>query len=297
MGGTNSTEQVREVLETRITNVLQQTIMTKATTVEQTASNQQLMDQITITQPDPRLCPNGTGNLMLSQTRSVGMGVALSLQMVSASELSDVVRKEVEDSANNEIDKEKKGSLAFNDSTNLSQRFTVSETTMRNVQNTIQAKLDTYIKQEDEGGQIVKRVTIIQPCGDVVLSQESVANMTASDLASATVDTLMKSDEAKRFVTASVGKEKAKATDTLVAAVDSVTGMVKSIAGAWTVALLIIPLLIVGVVLLLLFRGRSSSNEGSDGGGGGGGGDEGYYPPAEGGGGSLRGGGGGDAAG
>jgi hypothetical protein len=71
------------------------------------------------------------------------------------------VKQDLESTANSEIEKEKRGTLAFTDNTKLTQEFSFDDKTIRNIQSTIDQKLQTYVEQSTDFGQTMLRGVVV----------------------------------------------------------------------------------------------------------------------------------------
>lgn len=204
--------------------------------------------------------------------------VAVTMETMNAMDLTEIVKKELEDAASAELDKEKRGTLAVTDNTIVKQDFKVNDTTVKNINSVLEQHLKNYTEENVSFGQTMRYMVVYQPCGNLTISQTSVANMIATDLARAVSDVVMQSEDVKKFVTtkqrifgggvvqtffdSTTAVDKQKSTDTVVAGFDAISGIVKSITGSWVVVLLAIPVLL--LVLFFVFKGGSSSKSSSE---------------------------------
>lgn len=81
MGQQNTTEQVQQYINTDVTNVMTQTLVSKSTVVQSSVKSDQVMEGITMMSPPPGLCPTGTGpqDLFISQDATAVNTVGLSM--------------------------------------------------------------------------------------------------------------------------------------------------------------------------------------------------------------------------
>lgn len=75
------------------------------------------------------------------------MATMISMSNVNASDITDSIKQKLEDEANAALKSEKAGSLAVGDNTNVKQNLNITENTIKNIQNMIETKLETYMAQ------------------------------------------------------------------------------------------------------------------------------------------------------
>lgn len=259
MGSTNSTEQVREFVQTNVTSVVQSTLISKATTVQAAAGGSQLMEGVTVLPPPPGLCPadRPPRNLVIGQTTSASTAVALTLTYLNAADVSSAVTSSLKDAVDQQIEKEKRDSLAFTDNTNVSQRLQWTSQTLTAVTATVEMKLNTYINATSSTGQTMRNITVYLPCGDTAITQDAMLQVIATDFAAAITETLMRSQEARDFVTNSAASDIQKATGTLTEwsdALNSMVGKVTALGGVMGIGFFVVVAVAVVILPYALYK-------------------------------------------
>ena len=267
-GGSNETTQTIEVVNERVSKVVQQTIMEKSVHIQQDAKMSQLMKNVSIiSQPG---CPAGKtpSVITVSQNMATAQSVALTLNNTTANELAQVVTNELEAVLKSEVDKEKKGSLVNTDQTTTNQNVKLSNKSQSLVESTIRTTLNTYVNQSQSMDQNMQNISVMIPCGaSLNISQESLATMVANDIGTNASGIVTKMDEFNTLSGSATAIDKQKVTDTFAALADSFAGMLSSLglSGAMgMVAVAVIVVVIIIIVMIVLSK---------VGGGGGGGGD------------------------
>ena len=111
--------------------------------------------------------------------------VAVTLETLSAQELAQKVKTSLEDAANSETNITKRGTMAFTDNTSTTQKVTMSETLVRNIENKIQMEIKSWIRTDTEVDQSIENSEFVMPCGETNITLESTITMVASDMAKA----------------------------------------------------------------------------------------------------------------
>jgi hypothetical protein len=293
MGGANSTNQVRETITTNLTRVVTSTMISKTSTANQNSTQTQIISKIRII---PAMnCPPGVspGSVNIRNGSKVTMSTMLSVFSMSAEEITDKITKSLQTTMDNQVKKEKDGTLAFSDKTNLNQVNVISDVTIRDIKNTVQMTLDTYMSQTARVNQVITDVVIPQPCGSNVteLTNDSYVSMVASDMVMNVMKTVTDSVEWKKYEDDMKAKDDQKSRDVFGQATDMIKSLGDNIqnlgmAGVGGVALVAVALILfIPFVLRSLFGGGGGSKDVSNGGGGDGGGNGGerlvgdYDPP------------------
>lgn len=241
-------------LEERVLNVVTNTLVTKTTKVDQGSNQNLTIRRVKVRAVPSGYCPTGTypGSFNLTNKRGLDMATMISMSNVSASELTDTIRKEVESKMQADGSTDKKGTLAIGDTQDTSTTEILSEKTVKNLQTNIQMSLDSFMTQMDEANLIIEDIDLIPPClvkGQPypALTNESYVKMMATDITMNAVEALMGSEEAKKYT----GEQKTTQASKNVGAdgvlgemVSDITRTVGGIGITWVV--------MAGVVLLAL---------------------------------------------
>ena len=227
MGGTSSVEQVRNYVQTSISETIKKTVNNKTTTVDQATNVNQFIEGVDVVQKQNCPMGQGGGSVNLRNVASMKMEAVLNMTTVDTTDLARKVSRDIEDSVNATAKSERRGTEAISGDTQVKQAFTISDVTVQRIEQTIQNTITTNIKQKDDGLQVISRVTVEAPCqGTVNMSNELVAEKMATDLISNIANTVASSDEADTIKLAATGETDSKSTGTLAVAMDSITSMV-----------------------------------------------------------------------
>jgi hypothetical protein len=251
--GSSTANQIQTIVEERVTNVVQKTIMEKSTAIKQSGQVMQTIENIRFTLPKPGYCPPDQmpSSIIMRQATKGEQEVALTLDMLSASELSDSIRRDLELALSNEVDKEKKGTLAFTDSTNVNQQSHLNVKSIRNIEQAVETVLKTYVNQEQQWGQTVRMITIEQPCGNVEITQETQAKSVATDIAKAVAGAAVAMQDESEVSMEADAKDQQSASDTLVEVADSIMSAISSVFSSMAMIPIMIVLGILGTIILL----------------------------------------------
>lgn len=175
MGGVHTTEQARDFIQERVTNVMQDTLISKATTVQTHQLSEQLMEGLSILPPPPGLCPPGVApqDMVIEQNEKAVNTVGLSLTYLSAQDIAESVKTAIQDAVSDEVNKEQRGIDAIAGNTTAKQTLVIKAKTMNNLTTTIQMKLDTYISASNRAGQIMRNITVYMACRDTNVHQNA----------------------------------------------------------------------------------------------------------------------------
>lgn len=259
MGGSQSVSQVQTYLDTKITNVVTETLVKKNTTTDQSNTGDQIIRNINLRHVN---CPEGSfpGGYNFSNVKQLNMSTVINMANVSSAELTDTIKKTLESEAQSNVKNDKSGSLAVGDQTSSTQSVMVSDVTITNIRHTIDQTLSTYMKQKDSGNQIIDRVDAIAPClvpGQAypVMSNDSYIEMMASDISTAVVDTVMKSEEAKDFVNKNLAIVDVKNKDIIGQVADVANNLIAGVTtittGIGVSSVVMFGLVLLAVVMLL----------------------------------------------
>ena len=275
MGGEQSVEQVRTIVEKRMLNVVSNTMVKKTSNVDQSSSRTQIIRNVDL-RPPPSPCPAGfaPGGYSFSNKATVSMSTAISMTNMNTASLVDAIKEDLEDQADAALKNEKAGSLAVGDSTKVSQKFSISEETTKNITNNINMQLQTYLKQRDDGVQVIEGMRLYQPClaKDArypEVTNEAIVTMMATDVAMSTADVVMNSEEIKRFITESKGSldNKNKGADAILG--DVLNNLISTVGSIGMSGIIVWGLVLVALVFFLPMILRALTGGGGGGGGGG----------------------------
>jgi hypothetical protein len=188
MGGGGSTPanvtHVSTIIKTSVTNVVQKLYMEKSIAVKQLAQGTQTIENIRFTPPRAEFCPADQmkSKAVIRQASRGEQEVAITLDKLNAAELANAIRIDLERILLNNNQPQTNVSSSNNPNANTHNHF--NATTVKNIQNTVEAVLRTYINQEQQWGQTIRMINI-QQCGDVEITQDIQAKMLATDMAKA----------------------------------------------------------------------------------------------------------------
>lgn len=280
MGGEQSTEQVRTYVDMKMTNVVSNTLIKKNTTVDQSSTGNQIIRKVRVRTMPVGYCPVGTfpGGYNISNTKHLNMSTVVNMSNVNSQDITDAVKKELEDQASAATKNDKSGTFAVGDKTTNSQKLSVTDITVKNIKQNIDMTLSTYMKQKDGGDQIIEEVDMIPPCmtpgmAPLTLSNESYIDMMATDIASSVTDVVMKSEEIKSFISKTDSKLDNKNKDVMGQVTDVANNLISGVTTTATAGLMtygiVIAVIVVAAILFIPLLIRAFSGGGGGGGGGG----------------------------
>lgn len=250
-GGTSKTTQVQTYLTDSITNIVNDEITTESTTLNQTGYTNQIIKDVVFQPWDG--CPwwQPPRNLTVTQESISAGTIAKSVERINVGDLTNKIANKIEALSANTVNKTKDGMLAFTDDTNLDQKISVSNVTRTNIARRIQDTVNTMITQTFDTQQTISGVKIYMPCGDTIVTQNSVTKVMASVFGKNITETAMASTEIQDWVAKVTGEDTQHSTDPFnslfnntAKAIGSVSSAVGTIGSA--------PIYIAGAVLLII---------------------------------------------
>jgi hypothetical protein len=265
-GGESKTKQTMEVIQESITHVVQKNIMEKTVSVSNSQNIHQIIENINFILPPLGYCPPGQmpNSVVIRQATAGEQQVALTMDMLNASELANLAKTDLEGILSNEVKKEKKG-FTSSDSTSVDQDIKISDHSYTSIYNEIRNTLNTYINQQQKMGQTIKYISLAMPCGNVEITQDSQAKQIASDIGKAVAGVAVKLEEFKSITLGATAVDKQKSSDLITSVADSFSDMVQGVAGSFSMAVMM-PFVAIVVLVFVATKlgGGSDSNNGDE---------------------------------
>jgi hypothetical protein len=206
MGGSSSTtsgegedreEKARTYVQTTVTRVLNELLVSKAVSVTQSSEIKQGMQNVQIVFPPPGYCPadRPVRELNLNFESSTQGQVAVALETLDPEGAAQAIRAALEDSLL--LNANDGGAVVLDDSTFAALRTVIS------------AELTNRTTQTNALGQRMRNIKLPMPCGTATFTIEGASHAVATDIARAVADTLLKSGDAHRFAAGGGGERRA----------------------------------------------------------------------------------------
>lgn len=231
MGGRSSHTQVQEFINQTVSNVFVNVMSQQTTVIKQSAVQANVIKNIRFTAPPPGMCPPGTypKSIDFSQKFTGISTVLASMQNLDTMDLSQKITKELTAQANSHLSVDKKG-IAFSSDSDVTQQVKISEATTTNINANIKNIQEKYISNDIYQYNEISGIQAPLPCGDIKMNQEGLTQLIAQDLSFSVTETIIQSDEYKKFSTEAGVTEKQTSKDTITSVADTAGDTIKSVA-------------------------------------------------------------------
>jgi hypothetical protein len=193
-------DQVYEHITKQLTNVIATEMQSVQSRVSQDASSIQSIRDVKIDKTGSEKCITHHQDVTISQD-SVNTGVlGSSLRFIDKSNMAEKIVAAVEALSKANPVQRADGFLDWNTSPEGDKKIFIDDTVQNNISAHINQRFEKYVGQHYENQQVIERIVIIAPCGNVRIDQRSLTEMWAKDISNGAADIVMNEPSTKAFI-------------------------------------------------------------------------------------------------